>query len=208
MDIVIRGVYKSCKEGQKRAVTAELLHGEIRRDFEHFEPYGYTSQPFEGAELIALCMDGDRSHLIANCITDKRYRPKMQTGEVCIFDDLGRIIHLTREGIKIDGIAHDITIKTSANLTVTAGADVTINCTNASINANSVTSNAPQTTCTGNLTVKGLITGTGGMSVSGGQGIQCSGNIQVQGDVEADGISLKSHTHTEQGDGAETSGPH
>jgi len=51
-----------------------------------------------------------------------------------------------------------------------------------------------------------------GLSVTGaggGAAAVITGNLHVQsGDVTADGISLKQHTHTEQGDGAETSSAH
>lgn len=94
---------------------------------------------------------------------------------------------------------------------------VTINCTTATVNASSsVTLDTPKTDITGVLNVSGLITGSGGLAVSGGSGaaVTVSGNMNLQGqidasnDVTAGGISLMGHTHTEQGDGAETSGPH
>lgn len=94
---------------------------------------------------------------------------------------------------------------------------VTINCTTATVNASSsVTLDTPKTYITGVLNVAGLITGSGGLAVSGGSGaaVTVSGNMSLQGqidasnDVTAGGISLMGHTHTEQGDGAETSGPH
>lgn len=94
---------------------------------------------------------------------------------------------------------------------------VTINCTTATVNASaSVTLDTPKTDITGVLNVAGLITGSGGLAVSGGSGaaVTVSGNMNLQGridasnDVTAGGISLMGHTHTEQGDGAETSGPH
>ena len=60
-----------------------------------------------------------------------------------------------------------------------------------------------QTIKNGNLTVNGNITINGG----GGGAINATGcTINLSGgDVIADGISLKNHTHTEQGDGNETS---
>lgn len=94
---------------------------------------------------------------------------------------------------------------------------VTINCTTATVNASSsVTLDTPKTYITGVLNVAGLITGSGGLAVSGGSGaaVTVSGNMSLQGqidasnDVTAGGISLMGHTHTEQGDGAETGGPH
>ena len=73
--------------------------------------------------------------------------------------------------------------------------------------AASVLIDSPNSTFTGDvkvqktLTVDQKITGSGGLAVSGGEG------AVVSGDVVADGISLKSHVHTEQGDGADTSAP-
>lgn len=57
----------------------------------------------------------------------------------------------------------------------------------------------------GQTTVVKQITGQGGMAVSGGSGATVTGNMAIKdGDVTADNISLKSHTHMEQGDGAPT----
>lgn len=57
-------------------------------------------------------------------------------------------------------------------------------------------------------TSKGQIIGQGGMAISGSSGgasATVTGTIRVvSGDVQADGISLKGHTHLEQGDGAPT----
>ena len=53
-----------------------------------------------------------------------------------------------------------------------------------------------------------LVETPGGMAVSGGSGAAVTGAITVTGDIKAGSISLQGHTHTEQGDGAETSTPH
>ena len=98
----------------------------------------------------------------------------------------------------------DLIIKTGANCNITIQGNSTIN-----VSGDTVL-NCPQTTINGMLTVNGLITGTQGMTVSGGSGnsITCEGTATFTGDVVAGGISLQNHTHTEQGDGAETSGAH
>ena len=91
--------------------------------------------------------------------------------------------------------------------TITVPQSVTINCTSATVNASSKTTiNAPNTECTGNLLVQGLITGKGGMAISGGSGATVDGSLQTTGDVVAAGISLDTHTHTAPH--GETSGPH
>lgn len=86
------------------------------------------------------------------------------------------------------------------NVTITAPAAVTVNCTNATVNASSsVTIDTPKTDITGVLNVAGLITGKGGLAISGGSGgaaATVSGTLKTTGDVEAGGISLQGHTHT------------
>lgn len=67
-------------------------------------------------------------------------------------------------------------------LLVKSGASVTVQ-------APSVTIDSPSTTVTGNLAVKGALSAAGGITGAGG-------------------LSFENHTHTEQGDGANTSTPH
>lgn len=125
--------------------------------------------------------------------------------------------------ISIHPTTHEIHVETSGDLTAsvrgnaigtvdraltaTVGGSVTLTCP-------TLTVDCPQTTFTGAVTVQGLITGNGGFTVTGGGGVQANcditldGSLAASGDVTASGISLSGHTHTEQGDGAETSGPH
>lgn len=68
---------------------------------------------------------------------------------------------------------------------------------------------APESTFTGKVLIQGLLTylsGLVGKGKGGAAGASIEGNVQVTvGDITADTISLKGHTHTEQGDGASTS---
>lgn len=71
-----------------------------------------------------------------------------------------------------------------------AGGDVLIKSgTHVTVQAPSITLDAPETTCTGNLTVDGKLTYKGGMAGSGGSGSAASiqGNVQVDGNVNASG---------------------
>lgn len=109
-----------------------------------------------------------------------------------------------------DGSKVDYNSKTNTlTVTVIGNAKVVVNCKEATIKADtSVTLDTPDTFCKGKLTVDGLLTYKGGMAGSGGDGAaaKITGNMQVtDGDMTADGIGLKAHHHTEQGDGAPTS---
>ena len=80
-----------------------------------------------------------------------------------------------------------------------AGGDVLVRSgTHVTVQAPSITLDAPQTTCTGKLTVNGLLTYQSGMSGAGGAAV-------TGGDITADGMSLKAHHHTAQGSNATTS---
>lgn len=97
-----------------------------------------------------------------------------------------------------------IHIEDSGHVTITAPEAVVVNTTTATVNSSgSTTVDSPTVTITGDttvqktLTVLGQITGTGGLAVSGGSGASVTGNVSVSGgDVTADGVGLKSHTHT------------
>lgn len=200
-----------------RAVQVRLLADEIRDDLEHVEPYGFSSEPHPEAEAFTLFFDGDRSHGIVFTIADRRYRLKpLKTGEVAIFDDLGQKVHLTREGLEVytPGWLHatvdkDAEITVGGNVTESVGGDVSATVTgNVTVKASAVTIDSASLHVTGATTIDKSLTVLGGLAVSGGSGASVEGSLTTTGDVKASGISLTSHTHTEQGDRAETSGPH
>ena len=88
-------------------------------------------------------------------------------------------------------------IEDSGDIVITGPKNVTVNTTNATVNASGQTTiNTPTTTITGDLTVVGHITGTGGMAISGGSGASVTGSMTVTDDVTAGGISLMTHTHS------------
>lgn len=71
-----------------------------------------------------------------------------------------------------------------------AGGDVLIKSgTHVTVQAPKVTVDSPDTTCTGNLLVKGKLTYQGGMAGSGGSGSAAAitGNVQVDGSINASG---------------------
>lgn len=103
--MLARGVVRVVYSGKKmQTLQLNLLAGDPKDDIEHFEPYGFTSFPRDGAEAIAAFFDGDRSHGVTLVVADRRYRLKsLAAGEVAIFDDQGQKVHLTRDGIIVSG---------------------------------------------------------------------------------------------------------
>lgn len=107
--LVSRGVLALVDDSLKmQRVQVRLLGGEPA-DAERFQQYGYTSHPHPGAEAVVAAVGGARSHLIALSVDDRRYRLKeLAQGEMAIYDDLGHKVHLTRDGIVIDGVGQPV----------------------------------------------------------------------------------------------------
>lgn len=88
--------------------------------------------------------------------------------------------------------AKDCVVESEGNVQVTAAGNVLVTATgNAVVKAAAVVVDAPQTTCTGNLTVMGTLTYMGGLA-GGAAGspsnATITGNINVVGDIHATGL--------------------
>lgn len=138
-DVAVRGIISSTEDGSPMSeCQARLFDGEVEDGIERFEPYGCTARPHPGAEALVIHLDGDRSHPIVISTPDRRYRvTNLKPGEVCLYDDLGRRVLLSRSGITVDGADAPVTIRTSGSVTI----------------------DAPETTITGRLNVTGNIVG-------------------------------------------------
>lgn len=177
----------------------ELIPGEVLDDIEHLEPYGFTSHPLPGHEVIAASIGGERSRVVVVIAADRRNRKKgLAPGESAMYTDEGDYI-LMKRGRIIEVVAGARVKVTAPDVEVVASTKVTIT--------------SPLTAISGNLTVGGTaqvtgqITGQGGIAVSGGSGAQVSGNVSVTGgNVTADGIGLKTHVHGGVQPGSGTTG--
>ena len=89
-----------------------------------FQDYGITSHPHPGAEAVVVCAGGLRSHAIAIRVDDRAYRlTGLQQGEVALYDDLGNVVKLGRDGIEITGAAQ---VKVTAPKVIVESDDVSI----------------------------------------------------------------------------------
>lgn len=178
------------------------------------------AMPDVGEDVIVLFFgEGQEDGVILGSIYAGEVTPPETTENrrTVVFEDGTRVCYDRAEHKLTVTIERTEIVFNRQDGSITVPNAVTINCTTATVNASSsVTLDTPKTDITGVLNVSGLITGSGGLAVSGGSGaaVTVSGNMNLQGqidassDVTAGGISLMGHTHTEQGDGAETSGPH
>lgn len=159
---VARGVLRLVADGPRvQEVQIGLLAGETLDGVERFQEYGFSSHPHAGAEAVTVCVGGSRNHALVVAVDDRRFRLVGQrAGEVALYDDLGQVVRLTRDGI---AIASPATIALTAP-TLTLDGEVAI---------------------TGGLTVAGDIAAGGGVSAAGA--VSAGGNVSAGGSVAAAG---------------------
>ncbi|MFA6076358.1 MAG: phage baseplate assembly protein V [Negativicutes bacterium] len=123
-------------ERKLQTLQIALLSDEAKDTVEHFEPFGFTSNPHPGAEVLTAFIEGDRSHGIVIAATDRRYRVQnLLSGEVAIYDDHGTMIKLTQTGIIIVGGGFPINISGAATVNVAGG---TVNVTGGDVTADGI----------------------------------------------------------------------
>lgn len=99
---MVRGMIKSVVEGVIKRFSATGMIGQDIDDREYLQHYGYTSRPLEGAEAVII---RDGNHIVMIASDDRRYRIKLEAGEVALYDDLNQKVHLTRTGIEVESPA-------------------------------------------------------------------------------------------------------
>lgn len=91
-------------------LQAKVLDGEVLGNIKRVEPYGFSHRPHAGAQAYLVFPNGDRSLGIALIVGDRQYSLQLQPGEVALHDDQGQKVHLTRDGIVVDGAGKPITL--------------------------------------------------------------------------------------------------
>ena len=128
----------------RQTLQAEILDGELRDGVERVQEYGFTSHPFADADAIILSLSGTREKAIAIAVDDRRYRLKLQEGEVALFDDLGNAVKLLRDKVHVVGVQE---VRVEAPSVKVESTTVTIDASTLTVNAN--------TTFNGSVTANG-----------------------------------------------------
>lgn len=109
-----------------QAVQVQLRADEVRDRAERFQNYGHTSVPLAGAEGIAVAVGGSTDHMVVIVVDDRRHRPRnLEPGESALYDDLGQMVHITRDGIFIRGAGKAVTITDAAKVRIETDLEVT-----------------------------------------------------------------------------------
>lgn len=96
-------------KGVRRA-QLRIDDAEARDDTPLLGLYGVASRPRPGADAVMLFLAGDRSRGLIIATNDARYQIELSEGEVALHDDTGQRVHLTRDGIVINGAGRPIRI--------------------------------------------------------------------------------------------------
>lgn len=173
-----------------RVMQVKLPAGNALSDVEHIEPFGFTSHPPDNSEAIVLSLAGNGSHSLVICAHNREYKMEIAKGEAAIYNEHGDYVHIKKD--------RTIEMKSAVKVLV----------------------NAPETECTGNLTVKGTTTLQSTLDVTGATTLQ--NTLSVTGattlttmaattgtystGVTVAGISFSAHRHDYQdGNGNGTS---
>lgn len=107
-------VARSSATGSGQTVQARALAGEDTDDVQHVEPFGFTSNPNEGAEVLIVALNEEEE--IAIVCGDRRYRLKgLAAGEVALYNDTdGVSVELKKGPPRILIHAPKVEIKTKA----------------------------------------------------------------------------------------------
>lgn len=138
MITMIRSILSSVSEGVVKRFSGAGRSGETFTDRECFQHYGFTSRALAGAEGILL-KQGNQIMLIAS--DDRRYRIKVEHGEVALYSDEGDYVHLKRGNLVevktstleviadtkviLDTPLVEITGEVEADLHITSGGNIT-----------------------------------------------------------------------------------
>ena len=102
-------------------VSGEGLQSEPIQAAELMQHYGITSNPPPGFMFVAVPIGGKTAHSIIVATEHGNYRLKgLKSGEMAIYDDQGKKVYLTRDGIVVDGGGKTITIQNTPKLLVDA----------------------------------------------------------------------------------------
>lgn len=124
--MVGRCILRAVNDDRKvQFVQVTMSEGEVREG-ERMQSYGFTSVPHPDCEGVAVAVGGNRNHLLVIASDDRRYRLKgLKSGEVALYDDLGQVVKLGRDGIEVESKGSiKVTAAEGAEIVATQGAKI------------------------------------------------------------------------------------
>jgi phage gp45-like len=86
MNVVSRGTIRTVSDSTKtQTVQVELNGDEATFPIEHLQPFGFSSVPVTGADVLHVSVGANRANGVAIAVNDNRYRPTGNSeGTVCL----------------------------------------------------------------------------------------------------------------------------
>lgn len=99
-NMVVRGKVRLADDAKKQQrLQVDGFPGGPADDAEHFQAYGFSSIPLDGADAVIVFAGADRHHPLVVAVSDKRYRPTGgEPGEVTVYNHTGAKIKITKDG--------------------------------------------------------------------------------------------------------------
>lgn len=122
---VLRAVDDS---GGLQRLQLSLYAEETRDQVDRVQPFGLTSVPLPGAEVVVVCVGGGRDHPVALAIDDSRFRPTaLAAGEVCLYSARpGQRITLLADGtVLVQGVKLRVECDVEVVGNITATGEIT-----------------------------------------------------------------------------------
>ena len=95
---------RSDDTGAVRLLQAQI-GDETLTDIAHIEPYGFTSRAKTKAALVLAALKGNPAHTVCLNTGGGTYRlTELAEGEVALYDDLGNVVHLMRDKIRVNAV--------------------------------------------------------------------------------------------------------
>jgi len=124
--------------GKVQLVQIQSSGVQLHSDIPVLMHYGFSSNPHPGAQAVFATVGDNRQNSVVVAVGDTRYRIAQTAGEVCIHDDLGQQVRLTRGGIVINAGSNPLTINASGGCIVNGSMTMTGTLTATNIFAGSV----------------------------------------------------------------------
>lgn len=107
--------------GAVQLVQGEGLSGEKLQGMEYFQHFGFTSNPPDGTMFVTIPLGGKTVHciIVGTEHADKRLKD-LARGESALYNDIGIKIHLTKNGIVVDGAGKSLTVQNVSDVNVNA----------------------------------------------------------------------------------------
>jgi len=100
LNLVGRAVIKAVNDSKGLQRLQLMVNAEeVLDDIERVQEYGFASNPKVGAEGVVLFLGGDKSHGIVIATDDRRYRMKVSSGKVALYDDEGQYVYIKTGGV-------------------------------------------------------------------------------------------------------------